>query len=489
MNRHDPGAGALRTVLVVAALLLSACSDESATLTSIEVTPAAPSVALGAAYQFQARERWSDGSTRDVTGTATWTSTDEGVATIAPGGLAALRAAGPTTVRATSGGVSGETSLTVRSDANGVNLPKTGQTVSWAAGDDGSLQRGVGPVPPGPRFTVTYCDSAGACGDPSADCDGDAANDVVTDDLTGLVWARHANLASGARIWEDALSFANALGLCGQIDWRLPNGKELHSLVDYSRHGVPLPPGHPFVDAQPGEYASSTTDGVALSSVLAVNMADGRTQLYRKTATSYAWPVRAGLAPVAAPARLPRSGQAKCYDAQGAELACAGTGQDGEIRAGVAWPSPRFTANSDGTVTDELTGLIWLQRAHCESGSPRQRSWLDALAAAAALKHGDCGLADGSVPGVWRLPNVVELGSLAHVGFNSETCGASPCADHAAWLRSQGFTSLPRNGSYWASTTFGSDATAAAAVFLASGDPAFVAKTEAFYVLPVRAGP
>jgi hypothetical protein len=33
---------------------------------------------------------------------------------------------------------------------------------------------------------------------------------------------------------------------------------------------------------------------------------------------------------------------------------------DGEIRAGVAWPTPRFTDNGDGTATDNLTGLTWL---------------------------------------------------------------------------------------------------------------------------------
>ena len=34
---------------------------------------------------------------------------------------------------------------------------------------------------------------------------------------------------------------------------------------------------------------------------------------------------------------LPVTGQTKCYDPNGAEISCAGTGQDGDIRAGVAW--------------------------------------------------------------------------------------------------------------------------------------------------------
>jgi len=52
-----------------------------------------------------------------------------------------------------------------------------------------------------------------------------------------------------------------------------------------------------------------------------------------------------------------KTGQATCYNAAGEGIDCAGTGQDGSLRAGVGWPDPRFTDNGDGTVTDRLTGL------------------------------------------------------------------------------------------------------------------------------------
>lgn len=39
---------------------------------------------------------------------------------------------------------------------------------------------------------------------------------------------------------------------------------------------------------------------------------------------------------------LPQTGQTTCYDATGTPIACATTGQDGDILAGVAWPAPRF---------------------------------------------------------------------------------------------------------------------------------------------------
>ena len=58
---------------------------------------------------------------------------------------------------------------------------------------------------------------------------------------------------------------------------------------------------------------------------------------------------------------IPKTGQFLCYDNEGNVIDCAGTGQDGDLQMGRASPDPRFTDNGDGTVTDNLTGLIWLQ--------------------------------------------------------------------------------------------------------------------------------
>ena len=66
-------------------------------------------------------------------------------------------------------------------------------------------------------------------------------------------------------------------------------------------------------------------------------------------------------------------------------LACSGTlGYPGVSAAsaadmldsnkGIASPNPRFTDNSNGTVTDNLTGLVWLQNANVA-----ERNWADAL--------------------------------------------------------------------------------------------------------------
>ena len=85
----------------------------SATLVSIAVTPANPSIVKGATQQFIATGTYSDNSTQNITSSATWSSTSTSVATISAAGLASGVAAGSTTIQATSGSVSGSTGLTV----------------------------------------------------------------------------------------------------------------------------------------------------------------------------------------------------------------------------------------------------------------------------------------------------------------------------------------------------------------------------------------
>ena len=106
------------------------------------------------------------------------------------------------------------------------------------------------------------------------------------------------------------------------------------------------------------------------------------------------------------------SGQVLCYSAAGAQRACAGTGEDGEYQAGVAAPAPRFTYNNDGTVTDNLTGLIWLQDANCPSTAPML--WQDALDWVAQFNTSSipCDNYAAMTFTDWRLPNVKELASL-----------------------------------------------------------------------------
>jgi len=88
-----------------------------AALSSIAAMPASTSIALGVTQQFTAMATYSDGSTQDITQSANWASSVPDVATVNSTGLATSRSAGSTTVSASSGSVTGSTSLTVNSPA------------------------------------------------------------------------------------------------------------------------------------------------------------------------------------------------------------------------------------------------------------------------------------------------------------------------------------------------------------------------------------
>jgi hypothetical protein len=84
----------------------------AATLTSIVVTPAGITLPLGTTQQYSATGFFSDGSTFDLTSTATWQSSTA-AATVNATGLVTAAAVGPTNISASQNGVTGMTSLTV----------------------------------------------------------------------------------------------------------------------------------------------------------------------------------------------------------------------------------------------------------------------------------------------------------------------------------------------------------------------------------------
>lgn len=171
----------------------------------------------------------------------------------------------------------------------------------------------------------------------------------------------------------------------------------------------------------------------------------------------------------AATIQLPATGQTKCYDTAGAEIACAGTGQDGEIQAGRAWPNPRFTDNGNGTVTDSLTGLIWLKNANCFG----QKTWASALIAANMLGNGACGLNDGSIAGQWRLPNIHELESLV----DAQRWNPALPSDHL-------FSNIIPNR-YWSSSSYVYNTLNAWNIGMQGGYVNRNDKSNLYYVLPV----
>lgn len=192
--------------------------------------------------------------------------------------------------------------------------------------------------------------------------------------------------------------------------------------------------------------------------------------------------------------RLPKTGQTICYDASGTVIACAGTGQDGELQMGVAWPNPRFTDNGDQTVTDNLTGLMWPKDAKttpvtyngswlCNTSSifdknaillvaGLTRSWQESvLAYMSCLNFNQYGGYND-----WRLPNRKELNSLFGYGFVPLNMNFN----FGAWDYM----------SFWSSTTNENRTNEAWGAYLTGSSEKSLAKSSVidFYALPVRGG-
>jgi uncharacterized protein DUF1566/fibronectin type III domain protein len=173
--------------------------------------------------------------------------------------------------------------------------------------------------------------------------------------------------------------------------------------------------------------------------------------------------------------QVPQTGQAGCWDVNGTAISCSGSGQDAAKSFGAALPSSRFINNNNGTITDNLTGLVWLKKGDCFG----TLSWTNAVNGAGItfLADGTCGLTDGSTPGAWRLPNRKELMSL--VNWQQE--------DMAAWLNSQGFINIQKEF-YWSSSSRLNDSSNAYVVSMDSGGVTTYRKTNLYNVLGVRNG-
>ncbi|MEW6584165.1 MAG: DUF1566 domain-containing protein [Nitrospirota bacterium] len=251
---------------------------------------------------------------------------------------------------------------------------------------------------------------------------------VVLDRLTGLVWTQNANLAEFPLAWQEALEFIadmNRNGVLGFADWRLPNRRELRSLMSHRTRKPALPESHPFTNVFLGWYWTSTTAAINTAYAWYIHMEGARMFYGGKEQLFLLWPVRSqgyGIIPV--------TGQRQCYDAKGKVIPCTGSRQDGEFQFGQPWPEKRFEVEGNA-VTDNLTGLCWLRAANL---TKEKVTWSDALKSAFELN------VNSERKMEWRLPNINELETLVDSSTHSP-----------ALPRGHPFEDVQEG--YWSSTT------------------------------------
>ncbi|MDA3936067.1 MAG: DUF1566 domain-containing protein, partial [Actinomycetota bacterium] len=231
----------------------------------------------------------------------------------------------------------------------------------------------------------------------------DNGDGTVTDNVTGLVWTQSPDLDGNGDInaadklsYDDALANAGSITVGGYDDWRLPKIKELYSLMNFD--GVD-PSGYsgtdtadlvPFIDTDFFDFAYGDTDAdervidaqMASSTLytdttmngnetmFGVNFADGRIKGYPT-------------------GPMPGSSEDKGFYVY-------------YVRGNTAYGINDFTENSDGTITDMATGLMWAQDDSGEGMDwEAALTWAEQANAESYLGYND-----------WRLPNVKELQSI-----------------------------------------------------------------------------
>jgi hypothetical protein len=166
-----------------------------------------------------------------------------------------------------------------------------------------------------------------------------------------------------------------------------------------------------------------------------------------------------------------------CYDWKDNIIPCGYKRQYAALMFDKSIPDSRFTDNRNGTVTDNLTKLVWLKNTNCFG----IQDWQSAVLAAKNLEEGDCGpnpdlvLSDGSSAGDWRLPTMNELCTL--IDFSK----SDPALPNGHMFSD----ALP--GYHWSATTLNNHSELAWIVYFESGTTCYEnIKNRSGYILPVR---
>ncbi len=275
---------------------------------------------------------------------------------------------------------------------------------------------------------------------------------MVRDNVTGLIWevktddgsvhdknnrytwydsnsetnGGYAGTPGDGTSTEDFIQNLNDNSFGGRADWRLPNVKELKSIVDSSRL-FPAINSDYYMNTISSIHWSSTTDVGRTVAARSVGFYNGHVGSYGKSMTHYVRAVRS------------------------------------------VQQTPSFSDNGDGTITDHDTGLIWMQASADidNDGNPDTMGWETAL--------GYCGTLEFADQTDWRLPTNNELQSIVDYGSHSPAIDTQYFPDTTSFI-------------YWSSTTYVNNTAYAWLGHFSSGAVYGATKSTNCYVRAVRGG-
>ncbi len=253
----------------------------------------------------------------------------------------------------------------------------------------------------------------------------DNSDGTVTDTVTGLMWQ---GTDGGEMTIENALLYCDTLTLGGYTNWRLPDAHESFSILNH-------------------QYANPSLDATVFTTTGAEYW---WTRIRQANDTNKVWATNAG----GGIGNHPKT-----------ETISAGGTKKFHVRAVRDLNTPQqipnhFTDNSDGTVTDNLTGLIWQKSPFADT-----LTWEEALNYADTLSLN--GLTD------WRLPNIKELQSI-----NDES-RINPSLNTA-------YFNTGNAKKYWSSTTLPNQTSKAWYLFTQFGITTYDTKTAKHYTICLR---
>jgi len=231
----------------------------------------------------------------------------------------------------------------------------------------------------------------------------DNGDGTVTDLNTGLMWEKGFTKSD----YDEKQSIADVATTGGYTDWRVPTTKELYSLIDFTGNQgsgeptSPTPPDDavPFIDTDYFEFEYPTVGRYIDAQYVTKTAYVGTTMRDEKAffGVNFA------------------DGRIKGYPQKGDDVQT----DDGRwylrlVRGNTDYGLNSFIDNNDGTITDDATGLMWMQD---DSGNDQfadllsgftnddgSLNWQEALEFAENMEY--AGYSD------WRLPNTKELHSI-----------------------------------------------------------------------------